>query len=325
MYLGIKVGPDNWREKLLTGIDVRHIEIYADFTLDDDYTPLFAWMREQGVQGRLHASTPLPGGVFATLATADRQIRQASNDLIRHTLDVAGENGMRAIVVHPGSYRVPRIRNSRVEIVGPDTAPGEGDRWLMHEVLRLAAYGRDRGVELLIENMPGREFAGYDPIDRAEGVDVRFVPYSRLRALGEAGVALCIDLAHLYTELMVDGTGAKDGLHGRENGLHGRENSLHGRENGLYGRVMSATAELAPYAKHVHLSTVAPPWNGTDGHSGFTEQDYAQGAIPGREQLVSWLRLFAGRDLWVIPEPSGGADAHLANYRVLSEWMEGIV
>jgi sugar phosphate isomerase/epimerase len=304
MHLGIKVGPDNWREKLLTKIDVRHIEVYANFTLDDDYEPLFAWMREHGVQGRLHTSTPLPGDVFATLATADRAIRQASADLVRHTVDVAAENGMRAIVVHPGSYRIPRIRNSRVEIVGPETSPEEGSRWLTQEVLRLLAYGRERDVELLIENMPGREFASYNPIDRAGSVDVRFVPYRRLRALGEAGIALCIDLAHLYTELMVSGTG---------------------HDNDLYGRVMSATTELAPYTRHVHLSTIAPPWNGTDSHTGFLEQDYAQGAIPTREQLLPWLRLFAGRDVWVIPEPSGGADVHLANYDMLSEWMEGMV
>jgi sugar phosphate isomerase/epimerase len=304
MHLGIKVGPDNWREKLLTGLSVRHIEIYTDFTLDDDYTPLFAWMRERSVQGRLHASTPLPGDVFATLATADRQIRQASADLVRHTVDVAVENRMRAIVVHPGSYRIPRIRNGRVEIVGPETSPEEGNRWLTQEILQLAAYGRYRGVELLVENMPGREFAGYDPIDRAGSVDVRFVPYGQLRALGEAGVALCIDLAHLYTELMVNGAG---------------------RKNDLYGRVMSATTELAPYTKHVHLSTTVPPWNGTDSHTGFLEQDYSQGAIPSREQLLPWLKLFAGRDMWVIPEPSGGADVHLANYDVLREWMEGIV
>jgi len=303
MYLGIKVGPDNWREKLLTGMNVRHIEIYADFTLEDDYIPLFTWMREHSVQGRLHASTPLPGGIYATLATADREIRQASADLVRHTVDVAAENRMHAIVVHPGSYRIPRIRNGRVEIVGPETSPEEGDRWLMHEVLPLVAYGRERGVELLVENMPGREFAGYDPIDREKSVDVRFVPCSRLRALGKTGVALCIDLAHLYTELMVNGAG---------------------RNDGLYGRVMSATAELAPYAKHVHVSTTVPPWNGTDSHTGFLEQDYARGAIPSREQLLSWLRLFAGCDVWVIPEPSGGADVHLANYDVLSEWLEGI-
>jgi hypothetical protein len=27
MHLGIKVGPDNWREKLLTGMSLRHIEV----------------------------------------------------------------------------------------------------------------------------------------------------------------------------------------------------------------------------------------------------------------------------------------------------------
>ena len=55
------------------------------------------------------------------------------------------------------------------------------------------------------------------------------------------------------------------------------------------------------------------------------ETDYARGAIPTREQVLSWLRHFAGRDVWVIPEPDGGAAVHLANYRLLSEWMGSIV
>ena len=73
MHLGIKVGPDNWREKLLTGLSVRHVEVYHNFNLVQahDDAPLYAWLRANGVQGRLHASSSLPGGVFATLGTPD--------------------------------------------------------------------------------------------------------------------------------------------------------------------------------------------------------------------------------------------------------------
>jgi hypothetical protein len=153
-------------------------------------------------------------------------------------------------------------------------------------------------VEPLIENMPGREYAGYGPPDRSYGVDVRFVRFETLRELGEAGFSLCVDLAHLYTERMV----AK-------------------RANGLHESVRAAAAQLAPYARHVHLSTVTPPWNGTDGHSGFLESDYALSAIPERAQLLSLLEPFAGREVWLIPEPLGGPEVHLANHRRLAEWL----
>ena len=49
MYLGIKVGPDNWREKLLNGQSVQHVEIYHNIDLVDDYRPLYAWLRANGV------------------------------------------------------------------------------------------------------------------------------------------------------------------------------------------------------------------------------------------------------------------------------------
>jgi hypothetical protein len=203
------------------------------------------------------------------------------------------------------------LRAGRVEVIGVETPAEEGRRWLIEQVQRLVAYGRARGVEPLIENMPGREFAGYGPIDRSSGVDVRFVPYGLLRDLGRSGVRLCVDVAHLYTELMVDGRGAR------------------ARENGLYPRVMAAARELAPYTWHVHISTITPPWNGTDGHSGFLDVDYALGAIPTREQLLSLLEPFARscpeacgeQDTWVIPEPDGGAEAHVANYCRLRAWL----
>ena len=64
MHLGIKVGPDNWREKLLNGLSVRHVEVYHNFSLTDDYAPLYAWLRANGVQARLHASTLLHSVYF---------------------------------------------------------------------------------------------------------------------------------------------------------------------------------------------------------------------------------------------------------------------
>ncbi|MBN1641356.1 MAG: hypothetical protein JXA09_08970 [Anaerolineae bacterium] len=119
--------------------------------------------------------------------------------------------------------------------------------------------------------------------------------------MGERGAGLCVDVGHLYAEMAARAPGED-----------------------VYSQVMAATRELAPYARHVHLSTVVPPWNGTDSHNGFLESDYAQGAAPGREQLLAWLRLFDGREVTAIPEPDGGADVHLANYDRLSGWMENL-
>ena len=131
-------------------------------------------------------------------------------------------------------------------------------------------------------------------------VDAGFIPYTVLRELGEQGVGLCIDIGHLYAEVVGDGMS----------------------EETLFSRVMAITAELVPYSRHLHLSTTIPPWNGTDSHNGFLEPDYALGAVPSCNQVVLWLRLFDGHDLGVIPEPYGGVEVHLANHRVLRACIE---
>ncbi len=208
----------------------------------------------------------------------------------------------------------------RVEVIGVETPAEEGRRFAAEEMLRLVEYARARGVEPLFENMPGREYVGYGPVDRSTGVDVRFVPCSLLRDLGQAGVSLCVDVAHLYTELMVDGSGFHP---------HG---SSYARHNGLHPRVRAAARGLAPYTPHLHVSTITPPWNGTDGHSGFLDADYALGAIPTRDQLLPLLEPFSRSsltggdrlDTWLIPEPSGGSEVHVANYNRLREWLKAI-
>ena len=116
--------------------------------------------------------------------------------------------------------------------------------------------------------------------------------------MGELGVGLCVDVGHLYAEAMARTPDAE-----------------------CFGAVVEATRPLVPLARHLHISTVVPPWNGTDSHNGFLPEDYAQGAVPGREQLLDWLRLFADLDLGVIAEPYGGPEVHLANYDLLKTWM----
>jgi hypothetical protein len=231
--------------------------------------------------------------------------------LYKRTIDVAAEHGLDGVVIHSGSILVYLPRR-RIEIVGPATSVEEGRRWLREALDELGAYGRARGVEPLVENMPGREYAGYGPVDRSSSVDVQFVGYQTVCELGQAGFSLCVDLGHLYTEMMVD----EDAGHG--------DVPTTGAVNGLHECVRDAVARLVPYTRHVHLSTVSPPWNGTDGHSGFLESDYARGAIPGREQLLCLLEPFSGREVWLIPEPYGGSEVHLANYRRLAGWLRAV-
>ena len=235
------------------------------------------------------------------LGSADPQVRAASAALVQRTIDVAAEAGVAHVVVHPGSCRDWGIRDGRTYLRGTPATPEGRDRETVSALLRLAAYGVERGVVVLAENMPAYDFASYEPLDRAHVIDVGFPSYRLLAELGARGVGLCVDVGHLYAEMSAQAPGVDP-----------------------TPQVMAATPALAPYARLLHLSTVVPPWNGTDAHTGFLETDYARGAIPTRAQLLAWLALFDGDRLCAVPEPDGDAAAHLDNYRVLRAWLGGM-
>jgi sugar phosphate isomerase/epimerase len=302
--LGIKVGPDDWQFKLADPrepirLHIAHAEVYLDLVRLDAYEPLFCWLSAGQMSSGLHASTMLSGGVMPNLGSADPEVRAASAALLERTVDVAAKEGMAHVVVHPGSCRDWGIRGGRTFCTGTPATPQKRDHHVTDAVLRLADYAAARGVALLAENMPAYDFAAYDPIDREHHIDVGFVPYLVLVQLGERGVGLCVDVGHLYAEMSAQAPGIDP-----------------------TPQVMAVTRALVPYARLLHLSTVAPPWNGTDSHNGFLDADDALGAIPMRAQLLPWLHLFAGRDICAVPEPDGGAAVHLDNVRVLHAWME---
>jgi sugar phosphate isomerase/epimerase len=297
--LGIKVGPDGWLEKLADPLQVEHAEVYFDLVRLEAYAPLFSWLRERGMEAGLHASSRLPVGLMPNLGSSDAEVREASASLLRRTIDVAARAGMRHVVVHPGSCRDWGIRDGRTYCRGVPATPAARDREIVDALLRLAAYAAEQGVALLAENMPAYDFASYDPVDRVHVIDVGFVPYRLLVGLGQRGVGLCVDLGHLYAEMSAQAPGSDPSP-----------------------QVMGATRALAPYAQLVHLSTVVPPWNGTDSHNGFLDEDYALAAIPTRAQLIAWLGLFTRDEICAVPEPDGGAVVHLDNIRVLRSWME---
>jgi sugar phosphate isomerase/epimerase len=297
--LGIKVGPQNWREKLAGSLHVEHAEVYFDLARLEAYAPLFAWLKEQGMEAGLHASSTLADGLRPNLGSADAGVRAASAALLRRTIEVAAEAGTAYVVVHPGSCRDWGIRDGRTYVRGEAATPEGRDAAIGEALLALDAYAAERGVALLAENMPGRDFAAYEPVDRVHAIDVGFVPYRLLAKLGARGVALCVDVGHLYAEMSARAPGIDP-----------------------TAQVVAATRELTPYARLVHLSTVVPPWNGTDSHNGFLAADYALGAIPTREQLLAWLALFEDDRLCAVPEPDGGAGVHVDNLRVLHAWIE---
>ncbi len=299
MHLGIKIGPGNghtpseWQLKLDNDLNIRHTEVYFDLERWNEYPSMFAWLQQHGIQSRLHASSLLPDGIVPTLATSHQQVRQASADLLRRTLDTAANVGAEAVVFHPGSYRVQQRVNGRNTMWADDTLPAWGNALLHQEMADLSNYADRCGAILLAENLPLRDLVCRSP-ECAETIEPGFVSRSVLRELARSGISLCLDVGHLVAEIMADGHA----------------------ETG-WAQVLQATAELSPYARHLHLSTVRPPFNGIDSHNGFLDEDAMCRARPTHAELLTWLRLFPQPGLWLIPEPDGDAYVHLENHRAL--------
>jgi sugar phosphate isomerase/epimerase len=259
------------------------------------YAPLWAWLKDRGVAARLHSSTRLAEGMVPNLVTQDKAWCDASIALFRRTIDVAAGQDMDGVIIHPGTYSMQQIVPGRNLVVGERTPPETGNQIVCERLLNLAEYGQRRGVQLLVENLSGRDVFSLQPFNRRKTVDPGALPHPVMRWLGAQGLELCIDIGHLYSEMMV---ACAD-------------------PDMSWAQTIKATRQLAPYTRHLHLSTIVPPYNGTDSHNGFLSEDYEQGAVPAIGKIADWLRLFADRKVWVIAEPFGDADVHLQNYRVL--------
>jgi len=307
--LGLKIGPGNWQDKLNDDLDIERVEVFTDLSHLDadptDYGDLFAKLRARGIEGSLHASTTLAGGLDPNLATADDEVRNATRALLQRTIDLAAEHGMRHVIIHPGSAYVwgvhPQGHTFRLDAPTP---LAEASARAIDEMHDLVAYGQARGVIPLAENLPARDYGSYRPLDRTRTIDPGFLPYTVLRDMGEQGIGLCVDVGHVYAEMAISTTPPQ------------------ATDEERFADVIAATRELVPYARYIHLSTTVPPHNGTDCHLGFLPEDMASGALPTREQLLTWIALFDGRDVWAIPEPAGDAAVHIANYQTLRSWLE---
>ncbi len=62
VHLGIKIGPNGWRDKLDNKLNIRHVEVFFDLERLPQYEAMFAWLRAHGIAARLHSSTRLAGG-----------------------------------------------------------------------------------------------------------------------------------------------------------------------------------------------------------------------------------------------------------------------
>jgi sugar phosphate isomerase/epimerase len=300
MIPGIKFGPRNWKE-ILKDYRPKVCEIWFRIDWVDRYEEMFAYLRREKIRTGLHFWGMLPGGIAPNFAFPDSDIRKPSVKLVKDTIDVASKFKFHYVNIHPGSYHLAKLNLDRYymrPVTGRKTTPDEGEKALYENIASLDSYAKKRGVLLLTETIACREPMHWrDLIEgRKKTQDIQNVPVSAVETLAKKGFFVCNDFCHTAADII-----SSD------------------REY-IFKKLLEKTKRLEPQTKLIHVNTMPPPFNGTDGHLGILKQDFENDVFPSRKQLKKLLSLFVGRaDVWAIPEPFSD---HIENTLALDKLLE---
>lgn len=300
LILGIKVGPRDWREKLIfNSLKIPACEVYFDLNRINNYKHLFKYLRENKIVAGLHLSSLLKRKLDPNFATNDSSILQESIRVLEVTIDIAVGNGFRYVIYHPGSSRVWGIDKKRMifltNIITPDK---EAEKIFLETSLKLHNYAKKKKIHLYIETLPRKllnfEFA--ELTSRYNTLDVNFISLPVILLAGKSGCQICNDICHTIAGI----------------------NSTN--PHFLQVELLRRTKLLLPYTGLVHLATVKPPFNGADDNGAFLREDYAKGAIPDRNNIEKLLKIFMQKnEIILIPEPKLDPNIHIKNYKTLSQ------
>lgn len=300
MNLGIKVGLNNWR-KNLTKSEACYCEVYYRLDKEKEYKDLFSYLRKNKISAGVHFWAVLQNGILANLAVDDAAVIKESKELLKRTIDLSWKHGFFYVNTHPESFQKIKadLDSGKATLVGKVTPKETGEKILLENVLELSDYAKKRGVLFLIETVPSRMpniwWADHREITAINSYQVPFDVYLKLK---EKGTLFANDFGHTMA----------------------MERNLP-REI-LWQRLWEKTKILFKKTKLIHLNTTIPPFNGTDSHHGFLEEDFRQGAFPDLKRYKILLSLFKDRqDVFAIPEPS---ENHLENYLVLKKIIENL-
>lgn len=284
MLPGVKVGPQSWKT-ILKDYRPKCVEVWYRTDWEDSYAEVFAFMSRKNIPAGLHFWGMLPRDVTPNFAFPDPDVRRPSVAMVKKAIDVASRHGLRYVNIHPGSYQLARMNLDRLfmrPIRERSISPREGEKILFENIAELHAYAKRRGTSLLIETLPKREPMHWRNLvqGRLRTQDMLNVGVSVIEKLADRGYFICNDLCHTAMDIISDD-----------------------RER-LYQTLFEKTKRLASQTRLVHINTLPPPFNGTDGHLGIRRQDFTEDVFPSREQMKQLLSLFVDReDIWVIPEP----------------------
>jgi len=300
MQLGIKIGPDNWHERLEKS-QATLCEVWFRIDWLEKYREMFSYLSKNKIKTGLHFWGVINNNIFPQLLSHDDSIRKESIDLFKRTIDIAGENNFYYINAHPEARELFRLifPDGKVELLNQKTSDSDAQKYLLESTQILTEYGKKKNVLFILETVPRLVPAVWWGEEKNFSlINTGTVPSSWLLPLGQSGIAINFDIGHTMSE------------------------SISPDPQIQIKELKERLIPLAPYVKLIHLTTTIPPYDrGVDTHNGFETTDYEQGAIPSLEDLKDIISLVSHHnpDLLLIPEPE---THHLENYKILQNVLQ---
>ncbi len=303
---GIKLGPNDWQEKINCNPQCAEIWYRAD--QQELYLELFHALHQRNIPFGLHFWAITPDGHEPNIAYPGKNHHHTIK-LMEQCIDDAATYHATYVNIHAGNRSLIIIDltndlwlpDADQPLISPQLAKDVRNQTLKH----LAKYAADRHVQLLVESvplcspdsrvdspLPSRNF----PLDQFP-TDLP----SLAAACKQAGCGFTNDLGHVF----------------------GMSANLPRKE--LYQLFLTHTKKLAPYTQLIHVNTVTPPYNGTDEHRGILPIDFATpGIFPTKTELIDNIKLIESNshnDVWLVGEPRTD---HVKNYDELVKLIQEI-
>lgn len=298
MQVGFKAGPLTWNvaKKIVVEDGAVLCEIWFQIEKAAEYKEMLNWLQRSGVHVGLHHWGRAPGDIKTNLMTNNAEVRAATIQQIKHTIDIAAEIKCVYVNAHPGALNLEKINfseHSQALVPNSATPVAEARKLLLEGAQELNAYAQEKGTVLTIETLPGAENGHYEARDN--WYDPGNATISDTEMLAQTGVFIANDITHTTSALV-------------------RINAAPGY---MWAEFLKFTERTKQQTRLIHLNTMIPPFDGTDTHNGLLDEDWQAGAWPTRGQLIQFLSLFNNRDdVFVIPEPRENMQE---NYRALKD------
>lgn len=303
MRPGIKVGLRDW-QSTLSQVKPACLEVWFRLDWARKYQPLFAYLNAKKIPFGLHFWAMIKGKYFPNLLYLDRKIAEATFMAIKATIKLAGKNKAYYVNFHPESYRLSLLDLDKENILTLNQDKPVNREASFQQLLfyleKINQFAKKQGVVPFLETVPKYSMTDFHDIQagRLEPQKTEGLETKRFVQLAQLGFPICLDLAHTMGQLITDD------------------------KTRLTAFLYETTKKLAANIGLIHVNTLVPPFNGTDSHDGVTDQDFARGVIPGKQELLELLRLFKDKDVWLVPEPPMGTA--VVNYMALTKLVEEV-